>query len=159
MQKSEPILQNEPIRILYPFHSPFTEKSRLQKQSAFFNDVCLRQMMLASPSDVRLANDAWLRHILWQTSHHLRPTGATSFWAKRKTSYRRRRYIIFARLHLNRFAKDIKVLNMQYWSFEYVLLSMMWDQKNKKIMSIDKCFCRRKEGRSPEWRLQKRRAV
>ena len=24
--KSEPILQNEPIRILYPFHSPFTIK-------------------------------------------------------------------------------------------------------------------------------------
>ena len=26
LQKSEPILQNEPIRILYPFRSPFTEK-------------------------------------------------------------------------------------------------------------------------------------
>ena len=25
-KKSEPILQNEPIRILYPFHSPFTNK-------------------------------------------------------------------------------------------------------------------------------------
>ena len=34
------------------------------------NDVCLRQMMTASPNDVRFANDAWLRHIWGQTSHH-----------------------------------------------------------------------------------------
>ena len=26
--------------------------------------------MTASPNDVRFANDVWLRHILWQTSHH-----------------------------------------------------------------------------------------
>ena len=26
-KKSEPILQNEPIRILYPFHSPFTKNT------------------------------------------------------------------------------------------------------------------------------------
>jgi hypothetical protein len=36
----------------------------------FLNDVCLRQMMTASPNDVRCANDAWLRHIWRQTSHH-----------------------------------------------------------------------------------------
>ena len=29
----------------------------------FLNDVCLRQMMTATPNDVRFANDAWLRHI------------------------------------------------------------------------------------------------
>ena len=28
-----------------------------------------------------------------------------------------------------------------------------------KVTSLVKCFCRRKEGRSPEWRLQKRRAI
>ena len=36
----------------------------------FLNDVCLRQMMTASPNDVRFANDAWLRHIWGQTSPH-----------------------------------------------------------------------------------------
>ena len=33
-EKSEPILQNEPIRILYPFHSPFT-RAVLDKRTAF----------------------------------------------------------------------------------------------------------------------------
>ena len=36
----------------------------------FLNDVCLRQMMLATPMMTATPNDAWLRHILWQTSHH-----------------------------------------------------------------------------------------
>jgi len=36
----------------------------------FLNDVCLRQMMLATPMMTASPNDAWLRHILWQTSHH-----------------------------------------------------------------------------------------
>ena len=36
----------------------------------FLNDVCLRQMMLASPMMTATPNDAWLRHILGQTSHH-----------------------------------------------------------------------------------------
>ena len=30
--KSEPILQNEPIRILYPFRSPFTNIKRMGKR-------------------------------------------------------------------------------------------------------------------------------
>ena len=34
--KSEPILQNEPIRILYPFHSPFTKM-----QSLPFGRLCI----------------------------------------------------------------------------------------------------------------------
>ncbi|MBQ3483390.1 MAG: hypothetical protein IJA78_04360 [Clostridia bacterium] len=34
------------------------------------NDVCLRQMMLASPMMTATPNDVWLRHILGQTSHH-----------------------------------------------------------------------------------------
>ena len=36
----------------------------------FLNDVCLRQIMLATPMMTASPNDAWLRHILWQTSHH-----------------------------------------------------------------------------------------
>ena len=40
------------------------------ERSAFFNDVCLRQMMLASPMMTASPNDVWLRHILLQTSHH-----------------------------------------------------------------------------------------
>ncbi len=40
------------------------------ERSAFFNDVCLRQMMLASPMMTASPNDVWLRHMLLQTSHH-----------------------------------------------------------------------------------------
>ena len=36
----------------------------------FLNDACLRQMMLAAPMMTASPNDVWLRHILWQTSHH-----------------------------------------------------------------------------------------
>ena len=60
----------------------------------FLNDVCLRQMMLACANDVRYANDVcltahWGKHrIIAERSE------ATSFCAKRKTSYRRRRCII-----------------------------------------------------------------
>jgi len=36
----------------------------------FLNDVCLWQMMLATPMMTASPNDAWLRHILGQTSHH-----------------------------------------------------------------------------------------
>jgi hypothetical protein len=36
----------------------------------FLNDVCLRQMMTALPMMTATPNDVWLRHILWQTSHH-----------------------------------------------------------------------------------------
>ena len=42
----------------------------LSTKVRFLNDVCLRQMMLASPMMTASPNDAWLRHILWQTSHH-----------------------------------------------------------------------------------------
>ena len=46
------------------------------------NDVCLRQMMTASPNDVRFANDVWLRHILWQTSHHCKTKWSNIIFAK-----------------------------------------------------------------------------
>ena len=36
----------------------------------FLNDVCLRQMMLAPPMMTASPNDAWLCHVLGQTSHH-----------------------------------------------------------------------------------------
>jgi hypothetical protein len=39
-------------------------------KGASFNDVCLRQMMLASPMMTASPDDVWLRHILRQTSHH-----------------------------------------------------------------------------------------
>ena len=42
----------------------------LQTKVRFLNDVCLRQMMLALPMMTASPNEAWLRHILWQTSHH-----------------------------------------------------------------------------------------
>ena len=48
----------------------------------FLNDVCLRQMMTASPNDVRFANDVWLRHILWQTSHHCKTKWSNIIFAK-----------------------------------------------------------------------------
>ena len=49
-----------------------TKKSLLSTKTkvAFLNDGCLRQMMLESPMMTASPNDAWLRHILWQTSHH-----------------------------------------------------------------------------------------
>ena len=52
---------------------------------------CASQWCGLTPNDVRFANDAWLRHIFGK--HHIivERSGATSFWAKRKTSYRRRR--------------------------------------------------------------------
>ena len=42
---------------------PCQEKRRLRKRSSFFNDVCLRQMMLALPMMSASPNDVWLRHI------------------------------------------------------------------------------------------------
>ena len=57
------------VRIQLP---PPTKKEPLSTKTKvlFLNDVCLRQMMLASPMMTASPNDAWLRHILWQTSHH-----------------------------------------------------------------------------------------
>ena len=56
------------------FESPRARQQKthfcLPTKVRFLNDVCLRQMMTASPNDVRCANDVWLRHVLWQTSHH-----------------------------------------------------------------------------------------
>ena len=62
----------------------------------FLNDVCLWQMMLG--------NAQWWRLREWCVpcgtfygKHRIiaKRSGATSFWAKRKASYRRRRYIIW----------------------------------------------------------------
>ena len=46
------------------------------------NDVCLRQMMLATPMMTASPNDAWLRHILWQTSHHCGTQWSNIIFAK-----------------------------------------------------------------------------
>jgi hypothetical protein len=44
----------------------------------FLNDVCLRQMMMATPNDVRYANDMCLT-AHWANIASLRSTGATSY--------------------------------------------------------------------------------
>ncbi|MBR6535017.1 MAG: hypothetical protein IKT65_05510 [Clostridia bacterium] len=46
------------------------------------NDVCLRQMMLAPPMMTASPNDAWLRHISWQTSHHCGTKWSNVIFAK-----------------------------------------------------------------------------
>ena len=64
--------------------SPPTKKEPLSTKTKvlFLNDVCLRQMMTATPNDVRCANDAWLRHILVQTSHHCGTQWSNIIFAK-----------------------------------------------------------------------------
>ena len=57
--------------------SPAPEKAT-SNACRFFNDVCFKQMMLATPMMTASSNDAWLRHILWQISHHI-ATGDASF--------------------------------------------------------------------------------
>jgi len=66
---------------------------------AFFNDVCLRQMMLASPMMTPTPNDAWLRHILWQTSHHCETQWSNIIFAKQMHHIATRRYIIKIDFH------------------------------------------------------------
>ena len=39
-------------------------------------------MMTASPNDVRFANDMWLRHVLWQASHHCEMKWSNIIFAK-----------------------------------------------------------------------------
>ena len=48
----------------------------------FLNDVCLRQMMLATPMMTASPNDTWLRHILEQTSHHCGTQWSNIIFAK-----------------------------------------------------------------------------
>ena len=67
------------VRVQVPFLAP-TKKEPLSTKTKvlFLNDVCLRQMMTASPNDVRCANDVCLA-AHWANIASLRPTGATSF--------------------------------------------------------------------------------
>ena len=58
------------------------------------NDVCLRQMMLATPMMTATPNDAWLRHILWQTSHHCGTKWSNIIFAKQIHHIAVRRCII-----------------------------------------------------------------
>ena len=64
--------------------------ARLSQQK---NDVCLRQMMLAPPMMTASPNDAWLRHIFGQTSHHCDQREQHHI-CEANASYRRRRCII-----------------------------------------------------------------
>ena len=62
---------------------PQAEKDlNFNKVKVFFNDVCLRKMMLALPMMTASPNDAWLRHILWQTSHHCETKWSNIIFAK-----------------------------------------------------------------------------
>ncbi len=69
------------VRIHLP---PPTKNALLSTKTKvrFLNDVCLRQMMLASPMMTASPNDAWLRHILWQTSHHFGTKWSNIVFAK-----------------------------------------------------------------------------
>ena len=55
------------------------QKKALANASAFFNDVCLRQMMTATPNDVRYANDVCLAAHFTANIASLRVKRATSF--------------------------------------------------------------------------------
>ena len=88
-------------------HPPPTKNALLSTDKGAFFEWCL-----PSANDVGYANDDGFA--LWcVASPHfmaniasLRPTGATSFWAKRNTSYRRGRCIIKnSRLNLDSFTK------------------------------------------------------
>ena len=64
-------------------HLPPPRKKPIAYAIGFFQ-WCLpvTQMMTATPNDVRFANDAWLRHILWQTSHHCGTKWSNIIFAK-----------------------------------------------------------------------------
>jgi len=60
---------------------------------AFFNDVCLRQMMTATPNDVRFANDVCLT-AHWANIASLRNEVEQHHICEANASYRRRRCFI-----------------------------------------------------------------
>ena len=60
----------------------------------FLNDVCPRQMMLAPPMMTASPNDAWLCHVLGQTSHHCGTKWSNIIFAKQMHHIAARRCII-----------------------------------------------------------------
>ena len=71
--------------IYTPFYCSFATKNALlstKTKVRFLNDVCLRQMMWAAPMMTASPNDVWLRHILWQTSHHCDTKWSSIIFAK-----------------------------------------------------------------------------
>jgi len=63
-------------------------------------------MMTATPNDVRCANDAWLRHILGQTSHHCGTKWSNIIFAQQMHHIAARRCIIKdTRLRLDLFTE------------------------------------------------------
>ena len=82
------------VWVQVPSSAP-TKKSPLSTKTkvTFLNDGCLRQMMLALPMMTASPNDAWLRHILWQTSHHC-GTKWSNIIMRSITSYLRSKCII-----------------------------------------------------------------
>ena len=95
----------------------------------FLNDVCLRQMMTATPNDARFANDVCLA-AHWANIASLRPTGATSFWAKRKTSCCRRRCIIWIGKNRTPFVRYYPCLdNFYHVSAGYIIKDSNGDRR------------------------------
>ena len=87
---------SNPTRVRIPLSAP-TKKTHfcLPTKVRFLNYVCLRQMMLATPMMTASPNDAWLRHILGQTSHHCGTKWSNIIFAKQMHHIAARRCIIF----------------------------------------------------------------
>ena len=63
--KFEPILQNEPIRILYPFYSPFTKNTAEKDRFSTVFFYPSRRLGISSPHEVW-----WISSALWAVYHH-----------------------------------------------------------------------------------------
>ena len=74
-----------------------SQKKALAQASAFFNDVCLRQMMTATPNDVRFANDVCLAAHFMAKIASLRNEVEQHHICEANASYRRRRCFIVIR--------------------------------------------------------------
>ena len=74
-----------------------SQKKALAQASAFFNDVCLRQMMMATPNDVRFANDVCLAAHFKANIASLRNKVEQHHICEANASYRRRRCFIVIR--------------------------------------------------------------
>ena len=74
-----------------------SQKKARSKERAFFNDVCLRQMMTATPNDVRFANDVCLAAHFMANIASLRNEVEQHHICEANASYRRRRCFIVIR--------------------------------------------------------------
>ena len=97
----------------------------------FLNDVCQSslyelygKMMLALPMMTATPNDAWLRHILWQTSHH--PQNAVE-----QHYFERSKNIISPQaMHHLTYKQIYSIITLERRCYQY----------NKLGKSVDLCF-------------------